>query len=108
MLTASQAEVARRQFIKAGQDHVVPDPLPIYHPEFGLTHVPRGFVFDGSTGVRDLCLIASAKHDWMYLTGEINGRPITKAFADDYYRDEFRRHGFRFPSRAGAGGSRAA
>jgi hypothetical protein len=95
-MNRAQAETIRARHLKAGRDHVVPYDLQIIHPELGTEIVPAGFVFDGSTVVWDTLLGASARHDWLYATGEVCGHPITRKYADEVYRDTHYRNGMNF------------
>lgn len=53
----------------------------------GLVVIPLGFLFDGASYVRNLSMVASAVHDWLYLTRMIEGRIIDRLTADQIYRD---------------------
>jgi len=99
-MTQSELDAIIRAHLRAGRDHVVPIPLPIEHPEFGVDYAPRGFVFNGSTGVPDWLLEAPGRHDWGYILGEINGHPVPKEWWDAMYRGVFEDAGERRGMRA--------
>jgi hypothetical protein len=95
ILTSSEARLAVRNFLNKGFDHVCPHPMFLEHEHYGHDVVPAAFVFDGSSGVIDLCLPASSRHDYGYLVGAINGNPVPKVWWDRLYRDIHMNHGMR-------------
>ncbi len=70
---------------------------PCAIPDGPRDPVPEGFVFDGASGVPNLLLEASARHDWHYATG-----CVPKWKADLIYGWELTKHHFyiRGPLRA--------
>jgi len=73
-----------RWFSETGR-YVVPADIPIKHPEHGDDVVPAGFRFDGASGVANLSMAECAKHDWLYFTGQVNGKPVTRSWTDNEY-----------------------
>lgn len=61
---------------------------------WGVVKVPKGFKYDGASNVPDLCLDASAVHDWLYATGRVNGTRIRQDVADAVYAKMLREAGF--------------
>jgi len=59
---------------------------------FGYVTLPRGFLFDGATGVVDLCETACWTHDWLYLRGRSDSGRVTRYLADLMYGDVLMRN----------------
>lgn len=66
--------------------YVVPFQYTV-HTSFGDVTLPRGFLFDGASGVVDLCPTACGVHDWLYMRGRSDAGPVTRPLADIMYGD---------------------
>ena len=56
-----------------------------YDTRHGKLILPRGFIYDGATGVPNVCWAADACHDLLYLRPIINGVRLTKSQCDWLY-----------------------